>query len=117
MISQSDEDTYLEKLYILSGIFDDSLTFEEEFLGNFLYWDVRLLLVSSSFHSSESCLDFTRQSRRLAGVPHYISANWTTNELSDFFIPTAYKPPRVTADGLLKVSHFRMNMPCFLSTM
>ena len=51
MISQSDEDTYLDKLYILSGIFDDSLTFEEEFLGNFLYWDVRLLLVSSSFHS------------------------------------------------------------------
>lgn len=38
-----------------------------------------------------------------------------TNELSDFLIAAARKPPRVTADGFLIGSHFKPNFSDLLS--
>lgn len=94
-----------------------SLIFEVSCLSDFLHWDTHLLPFTSSFHSGESCLDFSWQWRELTGVLHYISANWTVNELDDFLIPTAYKPPIVIADGFWKVTHFRTNISYFFFSM
>lgn len=66
-------------------------------------------------HSCKYCLDFLGSGDSLPVCCSTYQLIGITNELSDFLIATARKPPRVTADGFLIGSHFKTNFSDLLS--
>lgn len=80
-----------------------------------IYWKIHQLHSSSVVHSCKYCLDFLGSGDSLPVCCSTYQLIGITNELSDFLIATARKPPRVTADGFLIGSHFKTNFSDLLS--